>query len=284
MRKINKLPRLSPLVLAVFIFLIGFILSFDTATADEGPANGLCVQDFLAGAGCTANDVRIEEMTIVDLFESCTEGTKGEFEATFDVLISADGSPNRYDIGFFIATDGGSALLDTTTAGGNSCFHGYLIPPIIDPYYDDDNNDTIPDIHNSNLLFKGWWDGDGDACGDMETNTQAIRFITTPLRVACHDEDNDGFVDIHVCTSWDNNGNTTCQNIREAIPGTPSKCSCASINFEEVPTAIMLTNFSTSSPTISGWIIPFIIITIFIGSAGVILVVNKLFSQDFQKK
>ena len=41
-----------------------------------------------------------------------------------EVLVSADGSPDRYDIGLYLALDGGSAL------SGDSCFHDFLEPPL----------------------------------------------------------------------------------------------------------------------------------------------------------
>lgn len=72
---------------------------------------------------CTANDVRIEALNPITVVEDCASGTVGETEVIFEALISADGSPDRYDIGLYLALDGGSAR------DGDSCFHDYLEPP-----------------------------------------------------------------------------------------------------------------------------------------------------------
>jgi len=275
--------------LAAIFIVSGLLFTFDTALAVPDPLSGDCVQDFQPGAVCTANDVRIEELTVIEVHNECYDYPDGTFTADFDVLISAGGSPDRYDIGFYIATDGGSAMLDEVTAGGtNSCFHSYLGPDLnLDPaygnhYYNDEllPEDQLPDIYDGVgvVPFDGWWNSDLDACGDMETNTQAIHFVTE-LTVSCEDPDGDGYVDISVCTSWDNNEGTVCTGVDEAFPGTKSKCSCDTITLW-VPTAVTLSGLSASSSTSTGWLIPLIAVVLFAGSAGVLLLVKKFTPQE----
>lgn len=174
--------------------------------------------DFQPDFACTANDIRTEALNPVQIIEGCADGVPGEAEAVFEALISAVASPDRYDIGLFVALDGGDARM------GDSCLHDHLDPPLsVDPAYGDHNLDAVPDI-----IDGPWWDADLDACGDLESDTQAFRSLTA-LRFACNDSNGDGSVDIHVCTSWDNNLSTACNDLSGAIPGTSAKCGCGLI-------------------------------------------------------
>ena len=83
--------------------------------------------------------------------------------------------------------------------------------------------DGIPDIDGG-----PWLDNDGDSCGDIGTNTQVIKILQT-LRFACVDNNLDGSVDVSVCTSWDNNAGTVCNDLSGVFPGTNSKCSCDAV-------------------------------------------------------
>jgi hypothetical protein len=222
--------------LAVLIGLFGTVRS-----AQSGPLRGetgnYCVHDYQSGASCSANDVRIEELTPIEILEGCGEGTIGEVEVIFEALVSADGSPDRYDIGLFIDLSGTAE----GALSGDYCYHDYLDGPLtITPVYGDHNTDTIPDLYNG-----PWWNGEPsdttDVCGDIETNSQVFR-VLVPLRLPCVDLDGDplGLADVHVCASWDNNANTTCTGVAGAVPGTGSKCSCATINFDFTPSAVGL--------------------------------------------
>jgi hypothetical protein len=204
----------------------------------QGPAPGEgCVQQFVPNAGCTANDVRIEEIRYITITNYCSEEPLGTMTATLEVLISADGSPDRYDIGMFIALAGNTSALT-----GTYCFHDFLSPPVTTtPSYTDTpllpdfpDGDGIPDIYNG-----PWWDGEGDpdTCGDIEANTQVFR-VTQPVMLSCRDLDSNGFADVSVCTSWDNNKTPTCDSVQGAIPGTGSKCSCDIVNLRLTPSAV----------------------------------------------
>jgi hypothetical protein len=196
------------------------LVIFGATVFAQGVTGNVCVRDYRGGAVCTANDVRIEQLTVVSVVETCNAGVLGETEVSFQALVSSAGSPDRFDIGLFLALDGGSAR------DGDSCFHDFLEPPLIPaPTYGDFNLDTVPDIVDG-----PWWDGttDADQCGDIETNTQVLKTLP-PLRFACIDNNGDGSADVSVCTSWDNNTGTACNTVEDAFPGTNSKCSCADV-------------------------------------------------------
>ncbi len=191
-------------------------IGWSTQVVALGESGDVCVKDFRSGAVCTANDVRIDDLIVVSVSEECAEGTPGETEVVFKALVSSDGSPNRYDIGMFLALDGGSAR------DGDSCYHDYLDSPLTStPTYGDSIADGIPDLTNG-----PWWDGatDNDSCGDIEASTQLVKTLPS-LRFACVDNNGDGSVDVSVAVSWDNNTGSTCNSVSDAYPGTNSKCS-----------------------------------------------------------
>ncbi|WP_157892998.1 DUF7507 domain-containing protein, partial [Marinicella sediminis] len=220
-----------------------WFLASSTAMSQTSETGDFCVRDYRSGAGCTANDVRIEALTVQNLVEDCNTGVIGETEVQFNALVSADGSPDRYDIGLFLATDGGSAR------DGNSCLHTFLAGMQTDnPIYGDINNDSILDIDNG-----PWWNGgtDLDSCGDIESNTQVFSSLPT-TRFSCNDSNLDGSVDVSVCTSWDNNTNTTCNGLNDAFPGTNSKCSCDIVELGIAPTYTLLDKIAVTPIVESG--------------------------------
>ena len=70
---------------------------------------------------CTANDFGITNITLLDVITPCSgEGTT----ATLRMQLTAEvGSPERYDVGYFISTDGSGDAIN-----GSSCYHTYLQP------------------------------------------------------------------------------------------------------------------------------------------------------------
>jgi len=186
------------------------------ATAQQ--TGNFCVRDFQPGAVCTANDVRIQALNLINIIEDCPAGDPTSALANFRVFVSSVGSPDRYDIGLFIALDGGSAR------DGDACYHDFLEPPLIpNPVYGDANGDGIPD-----LVGGPWWDADADLCGDILSNSQLLKAAFS-MRVACVDTNGNGTVDASVCTSWDNNAVTNCASLPDAFPGTNAKCGCARV-------------------------------------------------------
>ena len=225
---------------SLFLFLL-LILTSHPAHAQE--VGNYCVWDYQPGAVCTANDVRIKELRIVQVIKPCNVAPTGYLDVVFEALVSSEGSPDRYDIGLFLAMDGGEAL------SGDSCYHDYLPPPITaTPTYGDKNGDGIPDIDNG-----PWWNGEpkaADTCGDILASTQVFR-LTQSMRISCADINQNGRADISVCTSWDNNTGTNCNSVQQAFPGTKSKCGCTVIDFDFSPTALKEVSFSASSKSVS---------------------------------
>ncbi|MGH2536225.1 MAG: hypothetical protein ACRDHL_02400 [Candidatus Promineifilaceae bacterium] len=224
-----------------------------TALAQDSETGNVCVRDYLAGANCTANDVRFERLSPANVVLPCgnhdnNPNTPFTTTVVFEALVSADGSPNRYDIGLFIALDGTSHDADIDPSGqvlgalgGDACYHTFLSgPQTSTPAYTVDSLPIEqPDGINDTVVDGPWWNGntDLDGCGDMETNTAVLKTLEA-ITVACVDNDGDGAADVSVCSSWDNNTQTTCTDVTTAFPGTSSKCSCETVQFDFTPTAL----------------------------------------------
>ena len=209
------------------------VLALSAVAVPAQEIGNFCVGDFVQPANCVANDVRIESFSVVEVIEDCLSGVEGEAEMILEVLISAEGSPDRYDLGFFISLDGDSAI------DGDLCLHANLAPPLTPtPTYGDYNSDMIDDILNG-----PWWDADEDECGDILGGTQIIR-NDVQLRFACVDQDDDGLVELDACASWElPNRNAVCNGLSDAIPGSPSKCGCSLLDID-IPVPVELESFS----------------------------------------
>lgn len=288
-----KFYLLSVLTISILILVFAFpnnqVLAYELTNGDLFPETDVyqCLEDQFGGdANCTANDVRVRYIKIVELYERCDQGVIGELEADVEIVLEIS-QPDRYDIGFFIATDGGSAQLDYIEAGGsNSCYHGYLgnfwkltSTPLYGDHYPDGIMD-IWDLDTNPATFNGFYSSGVDTCGDMiqevtGTPTQAIRTIKN-LRIACESNDGDPTtIDFDVCTSWKNNEKNDCSDIYDAVPETPSKCYCETIDLY-APNDVTMISLNTQSSTSFGWLVPTIAAVLFIGSVGVVLVVKKI--------
>ena len=238
MLKIRGIRWLTLLVVMIFSVVGVAGLMVMPAYAQNGEIGNVCVGDY-GGVSCTANDVRLESLTLNSLIQGCTLSTvDGQYymTATFNAQISASGSPDRYDVGFYLALDGGSAYT------GDMCYHGFLTGTLsTNPPYGDDYPFGSPNMV-SDTINGPWWDGgpSGNICGDLASDTEAVLTLP-PLRVPCVDGNSNTASDIHVCTSW-KNGNSgpqgTCTGVSEAIPGTGSKCGCTTLDFPFTTTAI----------------------------------------------
>jgi hypothetical protein len=216
--KKKSLGRLGFILLCVCV--AGMLAAPGAAIGEEH--GDVCVDHFQPGSVCTANDVRIVSFTRVGpIINDCASAPQGFAEADFEVLVSSAGSPDRYDIGFFFSEDGNSAQT------GSSCLHDFLTPVTTDPGGVDLTGGAGP-----------WISLDGDQCGDINANTQIVRKIVH-VKFACQDVNNNSFIDINACTSWDNNTAGACNGVADAFPSTKSKCSCAVVDTDiELPQGI----------------------------------------------
>lgn len=207
-RQVRRKSWLGPALLGVTAMLAILLISVRLVSSyTEGAAPVACMNV----TPCTANDVRIKNIYLTTLTTpACLDDGTGTLYA--DVLMRAEiqtGATDRYDIGLWVALEGGSANT------GSSCYHGILTP--------------LENPPTTSFLADGgpYRNTDGDYCGDTKQNDGLVYAYLQPLKIKCQDATGDGLVDdISTCTSWDNNANTTCANVAGAVPGTGSKCYC----------------------------------------------------------
>ncbi len=201
---------------------------------------GSCMQDVWKAHGnsqsltCTANDVTLSSVSNLCIAATpfgpqdpdgdgcqnpnpqgqftCISGQPFTFTADFTMPLTAQA---RYDLGLYIATDGG---------GADGALTGQCAPNVVtaanSPTFI--NKDAAPDI-----------------CGDIDAaNTpQVIRQTITTM---CVDTNNDSKVNLPWCTSWRQPGsNEVCDSATfttagafDAYPGSPSKCNCGDLNID----------------------------------------------------
>ncbi len=162
---------------------------------------------------CTANDVTQGLYFRVAGPTSCVAGDEITVELRAEVVA---GAKDRYDIGLYVAKDGGDALRGT-------CHQDYLPPPLAlpgsvnpdgGPYLDDETGGP----------------GVGDECGDLRQNVVNQRYLP-PITVLCTDTNQDGQADLGSCVSWNNQRNSSpiCTTQAGTRPNTKSKCRCTSV-------------------------------------------------------
>ena len=224
------------------LIFVGLIMASQPAFA------GNCIQDVWNAHGnkqklqCTANDVTLSEVTNICVSDGqggcrsdnkCTLGEPVTFTANFRMDLTAD---TRYDIGFYVATDGGG----TDGALTGQCAATNVTSDNSPTFY---NLDASPDIC-------------GDITGRLGTayNPQIVRFTLT---TECVDPNSDGFLDLPFCTTWRQPGsNQICTSASDVYPGSPSKCNCGLLTvqiFTETATLeVTKTNLTGDVPETGG--------------------------------
>ena len=141
-------------------------------------------------------------------------------------------SLERYDIGLFLALDGGAG--DTGT-----CQHYYLPPPLaVGGTCSVSGGGCTKDVDcPEGEACAGGYDPQGgsgpyydaepedarDECGDLEPGVDTHLFLD-PVTVPCLDSDGDGYLDIGTAVSWDDERSHSCASVDDAVPHGPEKC------------------------------------------------------------
>lgn len=211
-------PRRGHLALA----LLG-ALAFSAVGAREARAGAAsaCIQTQAGTSlGCTSGDVKIASFDLLSVIDGCTGPSD-----TATVTLRANllvGANTRYDIGFYLALDGGDAKT-------GACYKEWL-DPVKSP------QGTDPTATELTTGFGPFLNADGDVCGDAKASygqfdktvgAGAPESVVLP----CKDLDVDGFLDIGTCAGWRNQANNDCTGLAQAgIPDVASKCNCGRTN------------------------------------------------------
>jgi hypothetical protein len=228
MRTIEK-PRRRTGVALVVLTVVGGGLLFEPQAASAQT----CIQNVWQAHGnnqnltCTAQDVTLSEVENINITSGgecviengvrvcrCFAGQTVTFTADFRMDLTAD---TRYDVGFYIATDGdpnldgaktgqcsANASLVTNTEAGNFI-----------------NLDASPDVC-------------GDITGPLGTAHNPL-FVQAQISSPCPSNPGQQ-LQLPFCTTWRQPGsNEVCDGIgngtttNDVFPGSPSKCNCGTL-------------------------------------------------------
>lgn len=215
--------------LLVALTLVIALLASPPAGMAQG---GTCIDDVTGRTNnCTANDVRISELRNSEDI-SCEAGSDVELNLRARLVGTSN---ERYDLGTFVALDGGDARTGT-------CQQDYLPPPLSAGgtcsgsgqacHWDGDCpageacTGGYDPLSGAGPFFNAEAEEDeNDLCGDIEQAVETFYDLVT-VTVPCQDMNGDGYLDIGTCVSWDNQKNNTCVDVSGAIPNTKAKCNC----------------------------------------------------------
>lgn len=252
------------------MLMVGLVLALPgTAWAAVQCADGqaCCMDDRdpFNGLNCTANDLTFVLVGLGIQDDGCVNPND-----TFDIWLRAvmenTTSQTRYDVGFWVATDGDpngdgaltgscvreqlanpSGVLDSIsctdlnlTCGFNPDAGGTLGDPS-GPLYDADLDgcaDIFEGAPDCGRLDGFTFNDDGNDCtltDGLEDET-VMDFRAPATGINCTDADGSGFVDLAVCASYGNEAdqvgqitsgqNRACSNEDDLHPGTKAKCQC----------------------------------------------------------
>lgn len=180
---------------------------------------GACMQDNWKAAGnnqnlvCNAKEVYIEGNLTAQTSDACVAGESIQVTLVGDVKFNAE----RWDPGFYFATDGGDALEGQCALVSLSKGTEYSLTGGGSVRWDKDQGtmeNTAGDLCGD-VLIKG---GGGTLLSQTE--------VVTNVQVKCQDDDEDNKLDIRACFSWRVKGKDTPCQPKALYPGTTAKCFC----------------------------------------------------------
>ncbi len=194
--------------------------------------SNVCLED-AAGSKlqCTANDVSLTAVTDVVIVHGCD--FPGDTAVVSFVAQFKSTSTSRYNVGIWIAQDGGNAR---TGACSVTDFPSLPVPP--------------------------WQNLDSNACGDI-TSAKDVYAAYQYIHVPCVNPDpTTGRIRPKYCTSWDNQAgtSTSCTTPLQTVPGTGSKCSCDNTLADipvTVPGTIVVNKVTNPNPNTRNTNFPF---------------------------
>lgn len=197
MKAVTKL-----LTAGVAVFLVAPSLFAQTCVGDQ----------FGKDPNCTANDAAGFKVEVTDIKNDCTDAIPGAL-VDFKITYAEGNAQARYDVGVFVATDGGDAVF-------GECERAMAMEGDL-----------------------GASDEDGDACWDKATASGVVIEVKDVV-IACPPV-GEPMVNTNVCVSWAQNvDEIDCQGLDNLRPGTPSKCVCGNVQFD-IPLPVELASFTS---------------------------------------
>jgi len=224
---------------------------------------------------CTANDVKIVLIGLGIQRDGCiNQNDKLSILFEADLQTTAN---TRYDVGMWIALDGGDAgnytplrnglcgrqILRPASGATGTCTSGIGDCSVVT-----DAGFGLPAFHDGPYRTETQA-ADRDRCGEIQSESfttttydavidlvepPAVDTLTTSAPLLAYDIPctdvgvnlpgtpvTDGFVDVGTCSSWDQNSGTACNNFSEAYTKENPKCRC-----ERTPTDVPSPNMNLS--------------------------------------
>jgi len=185
------------------------LLALLAASAAQAFPTNMCAADrFGSDLGCTANDVAISSISVAPGTQaSCVGGST--ITVDLDVTINV-ATPDRWDVGIFLSSDGKDGQLLIANGGATSCKVS-ILPFTPAPF--------------SNL--------DGDGCGDIaQPPTSGVLRITGATVLCGGAGSTSGNMVIPFVVTWDNQKTPpggVCNSNADPVPNTKSKCNAPAI-------------------------------------------------------
>lgn len=230
----GRIPRRASWRRGAVLALVGVaVLAVGVREAAAGALGGCIENEYGGSLGCTSQDVKITTMDLLSVIDGCT-GPSDTATVTLQANVQVNAA-NRYDLGFYLSTDGGNART-------GSCFKEWLTPvkaPV-------GTNPTAAELLTG---YGPYLDADADACGDGKStygifdrllSTAVDPAVPATITLPCTDVDVNGNLDLNYCAGWKNSSNPGCTDLAQAgIPDVGSKCNCESVN---LPVAVPATD------------------------------------------
>ena len=178
-----------------------------SVSAQAAPPYGtsVCAADRVPNLNCTANDVEVARVTVLNNVTTCVAGQPVSLDLRAFLHVNAQ---DRHDLGIFLAKDGRSPIIPSSATGGSASCAVFGLPQSPAPY--------------ANL--------DGNACGDLDRDGlpqgTEVPLDLGLVTVTCKADPN-GYLDIPTVITWATGGTpTSCQAPMAAWvePSSPSKC------------------------------------------------------------
>lgn len=176
------------------------------------------------GLVCAAKEVHLEDISAATR-ATCTPGTTVTVNLNATVIFNT----GRYDVGWYIALDGGDALRGQCAIKTLRQADGPL---------------ALLAKHGSTsavgtVVWNQDFKGGNDLCGDVimsEGGGGVLDFmnIGRGLTLPCLDKTGDGYLDFGICFSWRQPGGDSFCDPNALFPGTPSKCFCSRYNVPQI--------------------------------------------------
>lgn len=176
---------------------------------------------------CRAKEVQLTSVK-TNLTTTCKIGTK----ITVDLYATIEMVAARYDLGWYIATDGGDALTGTCAVNSLDSSNKY-------------------NITGGNVTWTQDANGRTDVCGDLFTplaTPSPVKMdsvaLGKQLELECEDVNADGYLDFSICFSWRTGATDSVCDPSGVYPGSPSACDCATY---QIPTVTTISNTTHST-------------------------------------